>query len=73
MSAGDVPRLLVDWQRCRGRGLCHELLPELIELDPWGYPLMTEPLRAELVRLAREAVRTCPVSALRLRTSEVTG
>ena len=23
---------------CTGHGLCGELLPEIIELDPWGYP-----------------------------------
>ena len=25
--------LVVDWPSCRGRGLCHELLPEAIDLD----------------------------------------
>jgi hypothetical protein len=24
---------------CSGHGLCAELLPELISLDEWGYPL----------------------------------
>ncbi len=31
-------RLHVDWTACRGRGTCTELLPELLEHDPWGYP-----------------------------------
>ena len=30
---------------CTGHGVCAELLPELIELDPWGYPIVS---RAEL-------------------------
>ena len=25
---------------CDGRGLCAELLPDLISTDPWGYPLV---------------------------------
>lgn len=32
-------RLHIDWTRCDGRGLCTELLPELLERDEWGYPL----------------------------------
>ena len=31
--------LHVDWTRCDGRGLCTELLPELLERDEWGYPV----------------------------------
>ena len=64
MSGGQ--RLRVDWPRCRARGLCHELLPEVVGLDPWGYPVVAD-LPADLVRAAREAVRACPVSALRLQ------
>lgn len=60
-------RLQVDWPRCRARGLCHELLPEAVGMDPWGYPVVEDRLPEELLRAAREAVRSCPVSALRLR------
>jgi ferredoxin len=53
---------------CTGRGVCAELLPELIELDPWGYPIVP---RAELddeeLSLARRAVASCPVLALTLQ------
>ena len=31
--------LRVDWPECRARGLCHEVLPELMDLDEWGYPI----------------------------------
>lgn len=65
-SATATSRLRVDWPRCRARGLCHELLPEVVDLDPWGYPVTAPHVPPELLRLAREAVRTCPVSALRL-------
>lgn len=62
-----VVRLGVDWPRCQGRGLCHELAPELIDLDPWGYPVLTGSAvpEAALPR-AREAVAACPHLALRL-------
>ena len=33
-------RLRVDWPTCHARGLCFELLPEVIELDDWGYPVI---------------------------------
>lgn len=60
--------LQVDRIGCDGYGLCAELLPELIDLDDWGYPIMrvgTVPDR--LLPLARRAVDACPVLALRLR------
>jgi ferredoxin len=66
VTTATQPRLRVDWPRCRARGLCHELLPEVVDLDPWGYPVVDQEVPAELVRLAREAVRACPLSALRL-------
>ena len=25
---------------CTGRAVCAELLPELIAMDPWGYPIV---------------------------------
>lgn len=63
--------LRIDWVACDGRGLCADLLPELLELDPWGYPRPRVPGRAvavpaELAGAAREAVRLCPLLALRL-------
>lgn len=67
MTRNSAHRLQVDWPRCRARGLCHELLPEVIDVDPWGYPLVDDQLPDDLVRAAREAVRACPLSALRLR------
>ncbi len=59
-------RLRVDWPACRARGLCAELLPEVVELDEWGYPVVTTDVDEELLRLAREAVTACPHLALRL-------
>jgi ferredoxin len=33
-------KLSVDMIACEGRGLCAEVLPELIQLDDWGYPMI---------------------------------
>jgi ferredoxin len=52
---------------CTGHGICAELLPELIRLDEWGYPIMPAGfVPPELLPLARRAVRACPALALRL-------
>jgi ferredoxin len=52
---------------CDGYGHCAELLPELIDLDDWGYPIVaSDPLPAELVPAARRAVSMCPRLALAL-------
>ena len=53
---------------CTGHGICAELLPELIALDPWGYPIMpTESVPDELTGLAKKAVADCPALALIIR------
>lgn len=62
-------QLLVDWPACTGRGLCHELLPELVTLDEWGYPIVSGRVPDDLLSEAREAVRACPQLALRLSAS----
>ena len=59
-------RLRVDWPACQGRGLCHEVLPELIALDEWGYPIVGGPVTDDLLAGAKEAARVCPRLALRL-------
>jgi ferredoxin len=52
---------------CDGHGLCAELLPELIRLDDWGYPIIDTPeVPPELEGLARRAVDACPTLALLL-------
>ena len=57
----------VDRIRCDGHGMCAELLPEMISLDDWGYPMIKKgPIPASLAAHARNAVDACPVLALRL-------
>jgi ferredoxin len=57
---------------CTGHGICAELLPELIELDEWGYPILdTRPVPPSLEREARRAVAACPALALRLGRTQL--
>ncbi len=59
--------LKVDRIRCDGAGLCAELLPELVTLDDWGYPIVRAgTVPPALLDHARRAVDVCPVLALRL-------
>ena len=60
-------QLGIDRVACQGRGLCAELLPERIELDEWGYPVVPDrTVPAPLLAHARRAVAGCPALALRL-------
>ena len=60
-------RIEIDPIMCEAHGLCAELLPELITLDEWGYPVLEDtPVPADLQALARRAVSVCPTLALRL-------
>jgi len=45
--------------------MCAELLPELIALDDWGYPIVDgKVLAPELVANAERAAAACPTFAL---------
>jgi ferredoxin len=58
----------VDRIRCDGYGMCAELLPELIELDDWGYPIVRPgQVPDELLAHATRAMEVCPVLAFRLQ------
>jgi ferredoxin len=59
-------RLEVNPIACTGHGLCAELLPELIELDEWGYPILAGSIPIDLEAHARRAVSACPTLALRI-------
>ncbi len=50
---------------CVGHGICAELFPERITLDPWGYPIIDpKPIPQRLESHARRAVANCPTLAL---------
>jgi ferredoxin len=56
---------------CEAHGLCAELLPELIRLDDWGYPILDVPeVPEQLLDLAWRAVDVCPTLALLLEEGD---
>ena len=64
-------RLRVNPIACTAHGICAELLPELIELDPWGYPILLSPtIPGSVMDHAKRAVDARPTLAL--LTEEVT-
>ncbi|HTR92585.1 MAG TPA: hypothetical protein VMI73_12680 [Trebonia sp.] len=79
-QAGRVPgaggalvskRLRVNPILREAHGVCARLLPELITLDPWGYPVLAkEPVPPELLPLARRATAASPALALLLERAD---
>jgi ferredoxin len=66
--------IAIDRIRCDGRGLCADLIPEMIHLDDWGYPVIDSgPTPGHLRDHARRAVTSCPVLALRLERRDASG
>ena len=64
-------RLRVNPVMCQAHGVCAELFPERIAVDPWGYPIIAaEPVPPELLTHARRAVAACPTLALLLDRAE---
>jgi ferredoxin len=58
-------KLRVNPIACAGHGVCAELLPEIIELDPWGYPILTSrEVPTGLAEHAKRAAAACPTLAL---------
>jgi ferredoxin len=55
-------RLKVDRLACTGKGICASLLPEAIDLDEWGYPILDE---AQVdPEMGNIAISLCPARAL---------
>jgi ferredoxin len=64
-------RLRVNPITCDGHGVCAELLPEVIGLDPWGFPVVPgSDLSDDLVEHARLAAAACPTLALLIDAAE---
>jgi ferredoxin len=64
-------RLVVDPARCDGIGMCALVARRVVDLDPWGYPLLPlTAVPAREFRAARAAVRACPRRALLLEPSD---
>jgi len=63
-------RIRVNPIDCVAHGLCAEILPELIRLDEWGYPILNDgTVTPELLGHARRAANSCPTLALLLESS----
>lgn len=58
-------RLSIDPVACDGLGMCAHQAPDVIELDPWGYPVISqEQLEGAQAEQAQRAIRACPRKAL---------
>jgi ferredoxin len=69
-ARGADRRLEIDWTRCDGHGLCAALLPERVQLDEWGFPVMRSIAVTDVDEPdVRRAVAACPALALRLTRS----
>lgn len=63
----DGPRLRLNPVLCDAHGLCLQALPEMLEPDPWGYPVLPDaPVPPRLLAHARRAAALCPTLALKL-------
>lgn len=60
-------KVQVDLERCEGHGLCEDVAPELFEVGDEGdlVVLFTGEVPPGQETRAHEAVRVCPVGALR--------
>jgi ferredoxin len=63
-------KITIDPAACDGFGYCVEMLPEVLSLDEWGFPIVADgKIPDNLLRTARQAVQFCPRRALRLEES----
>ena len=63
-------KLIFDPAVCDGFGFCAEMLPEMVALDEWGFPIVAgAEIPESLIRVARQVVKRCPRRALALTES----
>ncbi|MDT7549689.1 MAG: ferredoxin [Actinomycetota bacterium] len=61
----DESTIRIDWKSCDARGLCAELVPELIKLDEWGYPIVQPGVVPKpLMGHVKRAAAACPTLAV---------
>lgn len=75
MSEEIKRRIRVNPILCNGYGYCAEIVPELISLDDWGFPIVSTSTIEDdkVLRLAERAVATCPRLALMLDAARTAG
>lgn len=60
-------KVFIDWTLCQGHGLCADIIPELIRLNPDGFPSVADAVvPMHLQGAAQRAVRRCPALAMRI-------
>ena len=58
-------RLAINPAACDGLGMCAHQAPDVIRLDPWGYPIVSgDELEGAEADQASRAIRACPRNAL---------
>lgn len=62
-----MSRIELDRPRCEGHGLCEKAAPQLMHLDDDGELIIDQPEVDDAdLQAAQDAVRVCPVAALKL-------
>ncbi|GLX02887.1 ferredoxin [Microtetraspora sp. NBRC 16547] len=60
-------KIVVDWNRCTGLGICESLAPGVFEVDDAGdLVLLSETVSDDDLEGVRQAIEGCPTEALRL-------
>ncbi|MEU1994034.1 ferredoxin [Nocardia gamkensis] len=60
-------KIVVDYGKCTGLGICESFAPDIFEIDEAGNLLMHgEVVPPDMVDAVRAAVAGCPTEALRL-------
>lgn len=60
-------KILVDYNKCTGLGICESLAPDVFEVDETGtLVLLADETADDTLEGVREAVAGCPTEALRL-------
>jgi ferredoxin len=64
-----MSRIVVDFDRCEGHGLCEQTAPDVFRLDDEGELHVTdEEVDPERKSAVAAAVRVCPVAALKVQS-----
>lgn len=60
-----MPKIVVDWDKCTGMGMCESLAPDVFEVEDDGTLILHSEVVPEGVEDdVREAVSACPTEAL---------
>ncbi len=64
---GETWHLEINPLLCNGHGICVLMAPDILALDPWGFPVqLCDRLVSRDLQAANRAIKACPQAALRL-------